>query len=577
MSNFILRIVNIGTHQLEMRADRLKVRTINVSCLFGILIPLINLLIPIFRGYVTIGMILIELSTIAVFLFAFYMNARQKHHFVSILITLLVYITCLLSFIETQGKVAHHWYLLVLAIYPFIVLYPKEWMNFAFAMLFLISFLVCVHIEFPNQGKLDDVQLETANNVIYWTLALMTLYQSVWLYYIHKSSLNDLRVAKEKAEEHDRLKSAFLANMSHELRTPMNSIVGFSEHINQDYTEEKEIKKYARIIHQSSQQLLGIVNDILDISKIETGQVETSEEPTNIIHLLDTLLQFFEISAKDKGLELTLHHQIDPQQAMVLCDPYKLRQILTNFLANAIKYTQKGQVDFGCKMSEGNLIFHVSDTGKGIAPQFHEQVFDHFWQVSDNSTAGTGLGLAISKGFAKLMGGKVWVDSHLNEGAIFYLSIPHKASPMVTAPILQHKTSIMAEHQDLNIRKVLIAEDELFNFKIIEILFKKLGIGLVWAKNGQEAVEAVAENPNFDLVLMDIKMPVLDGLSAIKIIKDTHPDLPIIAQSAFAFMDEKAKCLEAGCDYYITKPIQKQELMDVLYQIAERQSRWKQV
>ncbi|MEL6944226.1 MAG: HAMP domain-containing sensor histidine kinase [Bacteroidota bacterium] len=219
------------------------------------------------------------------------------------------------------------------------------------------------------------------------------------------------------------MKSAFLSNMSHELRTPMNSIIGFSEHINQEGTDIKGIKKYAGFINRSSQQLLHIVNNILDISKIETDQTTIHEEPTNLIHLLEELFQNFEFLAKEKGLNLIFQHSLQQGQSVVLCDQVKLTQILTNFLGNASKYTEEGTINFGCKPVGNQLIFFVEDTGVSIAPEFHEHIFDHFWQVKGNAT-GTGLGLAISKGFAKLLGGGVWVESKLGEGATFFLMLP---------------------------------------------------------------------------------------------------------------------------------------------------------
>ncbi|MEL6945087.1 MAG: ATP-binding protein, partial [Bacteroidota bacterium] len=416
--------------------------------------------------------------------------------------------------------------------------------------------------------------VETVKTLTHINLVVFIVYEALAIYFIYETSIKEIKEseqeslrAKAKAEKHNELKSAFLANMSHELRTPMNSIVGFSNHINNDNLSIEEIKKYTNYIDQSSLQLLDIVNNILDISKIETGQVTVNKESANINHLLDSLFSTFELSAKNKGLKLILDHFLPENQADVFCDQIKLRQILTNLIGNAIKYTDEGSINFGCKLQGEELLFHVKDSGIGIDPKFQEEIFSQFWQVGDNNIKGTGLGLAISRGFANILGGNVWVTSTLGEGATFYLTLPYQPAEVCSRYQNLETKKSESKQVDLSTKRLLIAEDELFNFKILEILFNKLGCHFIWVKNGQEAVDLIRKDSNFDLILMDIKMPILDGISATKIIKAEYPHLPIVAQSAFAFLDERVQCIEAGCDYYITKPIQKKKLLNVLNQI----------
>lgn len=570
----INKILNFGVDSVEDKVDQVKLKIFNISCTTGVVFPIVAFTIYAITDKLYLDTLLLGIGMVAVYSFVLYLNYRNKYFISSFIIPSLSLTSCVVHFLILRGSVELEATILILSISPFLYVYEKKYYPFIFLFLFLIAYLICSTLTLEPPTNISEEIIRLNNIVVYWVSASLALYVSAALYFMHSVSLEYIQqradetlIAKEKAEENDRLKSAFLTNMSHEIRTPMNSIVGFSEHISQNNAKEEDIRKYASFINQSSQQLLGIVNDILDISKIETGQTQINEEEFNVIQLLESLFQTFEIAANDKGLHLNLQYNLLEQQSNILCDEVKLRQILTNFLANAIKYTEEGSIELACKIEHGNLIFQVNDTGVGIEPQFHQQIFDHFWRAKGNSKTGTGLGLAISKGFAQLLGGKVWADSLLGKGSTFYLSIPYRPSEKTKKTTPNSPTLKLSIHKNLSEVKVLMAEDEIFNFKVVEIIFKQLGVHLTWAKNGQEALNMVNENPNFDLILMDIKMPVLDGLSAIKIIKKQYPNIPIIAQSAFAFMDEKTRCLEAGCDYYLTKPIQKQELLDVFYKV----------
>lgn len=568
MINLLRQIIDIGTDNLERRADRMKVRTLNATCLLGIIVPLINLLVALNTKFASPELILIELSTSTFFFIALYLNYKQYYYLASISATFLVYFACIFSFIETQGQIDHQWFLLVLAIYPFIVLYPREWMSFAFSMLFLMTFLYCFSVDFKNIEEIEESKIQTANNVIYWVLALMTFHQSAWLYYIHKNSVEDVISAKEKAEENDRLKSAFLSNMSHEIRTPMNSIIGFSDYLSRGDLNEDQKKQYAVIINDSCHQLLQVVNDILDISKIETNQMTINDAPTHLIKLVTALYDSFEILTKEKKLNFYLKHNLVEEEAVIGVDEVKLRQILNNLLSNAIKYTNQGSVTFEVRKTKRHLLFIIEDTGSGIKETQQEAIFDRFQQVENEMAVGTGLGLAISKGLAELMNGKIWVESEWQKGSTFYLEIPYHT---IHNPITKESKPLALQipiETPYSKQKVLIAEDETFNFKLLEVMLRQLGAEITWVKNGQDAVNAIQEGQDFDLIFMDIKMPVMDGLEAIRLIRQTHPRIPIIAQSAFAFTDEKERCLEVGCDHYLTKPIPKQELVDIFQKYA---------
>jgi PAS domain S-box-containing protein len=386
-----------------------------------------------------------------------------------------------------------------------------------------------------------------------------------------------LKTALEKAEESDKLKSAFLANMSHEIRTPMNGIIGFADLLADPEIPIDKRLKYAEIININGRHLLSIINDIIDLSKIESGQVTVSESPTNINHLFEMLVNFFKGSKLLKPeVQIRIKSKLDERDSNIFTDEIKLKQILTNLITNAIKFTEKGFVEFGCStvMQEGNpfLLFVIADSGIGISKKDQALVFERFRQV-DSSTSkrygGTGLGLPISKAYIELLGGKVWIDSDVNLGAKFYFSIPLKR--VNTNDNIQFETHL-ANMSDIDWanRMILIAEDEESNFFFLSEVLETTGAAIMHAQDGNEAVKLCEENKNIDVVLMDIKMPGLNGYEATKKIKKFRPDLPIIAQTAYAFSDDLQKAIAAGCDDYISKPVLKEFLIEKLSFIFDK-------
>lgn len=375
----------------------------------------------------------------------------------------------------------------------------------------------------------------------------------------------DLTKAKEQAEESDRLKSAFLANMSHEIRTPMNGIIGFSEMLNTDDLTQEQRKRYTQIIMESGQKLLQIVNDILDISKIETGQVILLEEEVNINNLLDDIFLFFQPKALAKNLEFKLFKGLPNDAAILTTDEMKLSQILINLITNALKFTFNGHIRIGYHAEGTNLQFFVEDTGIGINQEYQGKIFERFRQgeiTVSKLNEGTGLGLAICKGFVDMMGGTINVKSSPRTGSTFYFSIPlkrHAKAKFKTAPITPPKCDRVLDHIT-----ILIAEDEEINFLYLKEILQPTRCKIIHARNGIEAVEYCQGNSAIDLVLMDIKMPVMNGYEATQRIKSIRPELPVIGQTAFALSEDRNKSIEAGCDDYISKPINKDLLLDLI-------------
>ena len=373
---------------------------------------------------------------------------------------------------------------------------------------------------------------------------------------------NDLIMARDKAEESDRLKTAFLHNISHEIRTPMNAIVGFSSFLNDPDLLPEKRKHFTSIIIQSSDQLLAIIDDIISIASIEAGQEKINENPTNINLICNLISEQFAQKANNKNISLNLKTALNDEDASIITDATKLMQILTNLVGNALKFTMLGYINFGYKVKNNQLEFYVEDSGTGIPMDMHENIFNRFRQVETNDTrnfGGSGLGLSISKAYVELLGGKMWLTSELGKGSVFYFTIPYKSTNPKKMP---YTPSIKELNFSFNITKVLlVAEDEDSNFMLLEEMLSDSGINIIRAINGLEAVKLCKTNPNIDLVLMDIKMPVMDGYEATTRIKEFMPDLPIIAQTAYITDTDRIKSLACGCSDFISKPVNKQLLL----------------
>lgn len=372
-----------------------------------------------------------------------------------------------------------------------------------------------------------------------------------------------LMIATEKAQESDRLKSAFLANMSHEIRTPMNGIIGFCQLLQQPNISKEQISTFSNIIVNSGHHLLSIINDIIDISKIEAGQVSVNHLPVSAKDLVQNVISLFNASAMQKGLEIQ-NASKNAADCILLSDDVKIAQVLNNLVNNAVKFTEKGRIDVGYA-NEGKYIrFWVSDTGIGIAPEYHSIIYDRFRQVegaNPNSLKGTGLGLSISKSLVELLGGKIWHESELGKGTTFHFSIPNIKT---TKPSKQsYDTMDQPEVIDLKGAKILLAEDDHVNMLLLKRTLENANAKVFVAKNGLEVLKILEDQSDITLVLMDIKMPEMDGIEATRVLKLKYPGLPVIAQTAYALPDERKKAIQAGCDDYITKPIN----IDGLYRI----------
>lgn len=377
----------------------------------------------------------------------------------------------------------------------------------------------------------------------------------------HKITEKELIKAIEKAEEYDKLKTAFLQNISHEIRTPLNGIIGFSDIIiDPDLSPDKK-EQYSQIIRNCGNQLLSIVNDIIDLATIEAGQEKLNEKPTNINNLLDLLKKQNQFRAETKNLSFKVLSALFNEEATIFIDGTKLAQVLDNLVNNAIKFTHTGYVKVIC-FREGEFIkFSIEDTGIGISPEYSENIYDRFFQIEHDDSrlyGGNGLGLSIVKSYVQFLKGEIHFESDPGKGTTFYLTIPYVPALKADLPI---DTSPKQCKTDFSDNVILIAEDDDNNYAYLEKILLNKNVKIIRAHNGKEAVELCSINPEIELIFMDIRMPGLNGLEATKQILKFRKDLPIIAQTAFTFINDRQKAIDAGCIDYLEKPIQPEKII----------------
>lgn len=383
----------------------------------------------------------------------------------------------------------------------------------------------------------------------------------------------ELTAAKNRAEQSDKLKSAFLANMSHEIRTPMNGIIGFANLLS-EAEDKEEHEEFVKVIIENGEHLLSLINEIIDISKIEAGMLELSKREFSLNQLMDELYTFFKSNTNviAKNLDISCKKGLPDEKSIIIFDRTRLKQVLMNLVNNACKFTKKGSVELGYYLNAGQLVFFVKDTGPGLNVEQQKYIFERFLQVTLDhkpEQEGTGLGLTISKAFVNLFGGDIWIESEPGAGSIFYFNLPLENE---NGKLLEFENQNTLYNMEYNWKDkvILVAEDVPTNFLLVKKSLRKTEVNLIWAKNGQEAVDECKKDQQIDLVLMDIRMPVMNGLEATRLIKPIRKDLPIIAQTAYAMDSDRNRSLEAGCNDYISKPIDLKAFIELISKYIDK-------
>ncbi|MEI7484692.1 MAG: PAS domain S-box protein [Ignavibacteriota bacterium] len=390
---------------------------------------------------------------------------------------------------------------------------------------------------------------------------------------LRKQSEEELFKAKEKAEESDRLKSTFLTNISHEIRTPMNGILGFTNLLKEPRLSANERQEYISIIETSSHRLLNTINDIVNISLIKAGQTEISEEETNINTLIERVCKLYQPDAANKKLELVFDKSLTECEAAVHTDSEKLFAVISGIVNNAIKFTARGSVHIGCTKSDNYFDFSVTDTGIGISEGMNDLIFEPFRQVDETNSKkfeGAGLGLTIAKAYTEMLGGSIHFESKEGKGTGFYFTIPVR--PSALKGLRDIKSVTEGKKAAVKKLRVLIAEDDEISGKLISISLDKISREIITVRTGKDAVDTCRANPDIDFIVMDIDMPVMNGTEAAKQIRLFNSKVVIIAQTAFNFAGERELALEAGCNEYITKPIDFNNLKKIMSQYSEQES-----
>ncbi|HAF28470.1 MAG TPA: hypothetical protein DCG75_05415 [Bacteroidales bacterium] len=401
-----------------------------------------------------------------------------------------------------------------------------------------------IKTELEDRVKKRTIDLEETNNKLLFEIEE------------HKKTMISLKIEKNRAEEADRLKTNFLANMSHEVRTPMNAITGFSQMLAFENLTSNKRRHYINMVQEGCNSLTNLIDDIVDFANIESEQLKIEKKEFNPHPLLEFLQDHYtnELVKRNKeGLILSYANENSENDIVIHTDPSRLKQIFSILIDNALKFTEKGHVEFGFTHPNNNEIqFFVRDTGIGIDEKHFDLIFERFRQVDEGTTkryGGAGIGLSVAKKLVELMNGNLYLESTLGRGSNFFFNLPYNVE------VTNENVSAQPNQFNWKNKLILIAEDKKINFDIIQETLSITDVDLLWAKNGQEAIQMVESHGNIDLILMDIQMPVMDGYECTKRIKEMSKDIPIIAQTAYALPQDSYKCFDAGCDDYISKPI----------------------
>ncbi len=457
------------------------------------------------------------------------------------------------------------WFFIVILLYSYLIFMMSGKQLLMISIVLVINVVVLFFYEYTHPNAFGNYPSNTARLMDFYSAILLTGATAYVLMTIAKKSY---LTQYKKAKTADLLKSSFLANMSHEIRTPLNAIVGFSNLLADGTTNDKEKEQYLSIINSSNETLLQLIDDILDVSMIEANQMKINKINFSVNELLLNLQRTYNPILKEKkkdAVQLKLH--LPGESFWITSDQIRINQVLINLLNNAIKFTQDGSIEIGFEPEGKRLKFYVKDTGIGIEEAHLAKLFDRFYKVEDDNRKlyrGTGIGLYLSKKIIEMLGGQIQVTSVFGKGSVFSFYVPAEELTIVPATAEQKPEKEQKPVEFSHNAVVLLAEDD----KSSSIYFKKvledLNIHVLQAFDGRETLKLFSENPDISLVLLDIRLPGLSGFEILEELKKARPELPVIAQTAFAMAGDEEKCLTLGFDDYIAKPIKKDVLIKKL-------------
>lgn len=559
------KLHRFGTNILGPRNEfPMEHRFLSAFMIFGAAFGLSSVVINTIIG---LGASIVNWSFVAMLIMAiFYYFSRFKKIFTPVLYVSTVFMLVILSIIwiedgGSRGPVIYTFFALLV----FIILFFRGNMGIGMISIFTLTIVLLFMLEklypemitpYPN----NDIRI--LDHIT--TLIPVIMIISFFIYYTIQYYLRE----KEKAQQSDNLKSSFLSNMSHEIRTPMNGILGFSQLLINE-TDPKVRNNYVNIINESGESLLNLINDILDISEIEAGQGKIVQKPFDLHKLLFELCDTFKEQKKKlnkESVEIKLELPESFIVKQMISDPYRLKQVLSNLINNALKFTESGSITFGYKKQlQNKLLFFVRDTGIGISKEKQEVIFNRFLKIEDSFQKlyrGAGLGLAISKQLVSLLGGNIWVESEPGKGSVFMFTLPLEEAEVIES--VDKKKVAVEDSFSWEGKKLLIAEDEELNYKLFFEMFKPTGINLIRAENGKVALDIYREKKDFDIIILDLKMPEMDGIQVFKKIRKENKKIPILAVTAFGMEEEKQKCEAIGFNKYFSKPVNKSDLFNAI-------------
>ncbi len=457
------------------------------------------------------------------------------------------------------------WFFLLVLLYSYLIFMMSGKQLFILSMILLTNVIILYLYEHTHPNVLGDYP----NNQIRFLDAYSAILLSGATAYVLMSVAKNAYLTQyKKAKMADKLKSSFLANMSHEIRTPLNAIVGFSNLLADGTIKEEEKAEYIAIINNSSETLLQLIDDILDVSMIEADQVKINEEKVSVTDLMRNLEKTFLPVLQKKGkTELELRLNIPEENYWIVTDAVRINQVMANLLNNAVKFTEKGTLEFGFTEENDKLRFYVKDTGIGIEKAHLDHLFDRFYKIEDDNTKlyrGTGIGLYLCKRIVEMLGGTIHVVSEPGKGSEFYFYIPAKELEKKPSGTPKAKNTTPVRETGKNNGTLLIIEDDPNSRTYFKKVLEELDLNILEAADGKEGIRLFRENPDILAVLLDIRLPETSGFDILKVLKKERPDVPVIAETAFAMAGDRDNCLNAGFDDYISKPVNRKTLIGLL-------------